>query len=453
MAGPGNEWRTQALWGLGLPEKTTGIAHHLQDGRARTIEGAILWHDGGPKREENKHCSGKGGKGKIGFGPIYAITQIGPQQSNQFLTIPLIFYFAYHMQNPIRVGVVGYGIAAQVMHLPFITTLGEYRLISVLERHHNHSQDKYPGIKVVRTIEELVSDPELDLIVITTPNDTHLEYTQKALLAGKHVVLEKPFTITTEDARLLIECSRKANRVLSVFQNRRYVNDFLTIKMLLGENLLGEIVEFEAHYDRYRPGAKPNAWREENKPGSGILYDLGAHLIDQALYLFGIPKTITGDIRLQRPHAKTDDYFDLRLDYGFTKVILKACMYVREPGPRYLINGVNGSFIKYGEDPQEALLRAGEFPPQPHWGEEPEEFWGLLHTEIDGKIIKEKYPSVPGNFYLYYQNLFQTLVHGAPLLEKPEHGFNTIRMIELALESNRQKCTIDCNGFLSVAYG
>jgi scyllo-inositol 2-dehydrogenase (NADP+) len=357
------------------------------------------------------------------------------------------------MQNPIRVGMVGYGMAAKVMHLPFITTLKEYRLVSVLERHHHDSQEKYPEVSVVKTIDELVSNPDLDLIVITTPNDTHFEYTQKALAAGKHVVLEKPFTIHSEDARILIESSKKANRVLSVFQNRRYVNDFLTIKKILGEKLLGDIVEFEAHYDRYRPAAKLNAWREEDIPGSGILYDLGAHLIDQALYLFGIPKTITADLRLQRPHAKTVDYFDLRLDYGFTRVILKACMLVLEPGPRYMIHGVNGSYLKYGEDPQEALLRAGVFPPRPGWGVESEEFWGLLHTETQGKIIKEKYPTLPGNFYLYYLNLYKTLAEGAPLLEKPEHGFNSVRMIELAMESNRKKCTVDCTGFIQAQYG
>jgi predicted dehydrogenase len=192
------------------------------------------------------------------------------------------------MQTPIRVGLVGYGIAAQVMHLPFITTMKEYLLVSILERHNNHSKEKYPLITVAKTIDELVSNPDIDLVVITSPNDTHFEYTQKALLAGKHVVLEKPFTITSSDATKLVVLAAQTNRVLSVFHNRRYVADFLTIKKLLKEKLLGEIVEFEAHYDRYRPEQRPNAWREENKPGSGILYDLGAHLIDQALYLFGI---------------------------------------------------------------------------------------------------------------------------------------------------------------------
>ena len=224
--------------------------------------------------------------------------------------------------SPIKVGLAGFGIAAQVMHAPFITTMKEYQLVSVLERHNNFAQEKYPFIKTVRSFEELISDPEIDLIIITTPNDTHFEYAQKALLAGKHVVLEKPFTNTSEEAKILIEVSKKTKRILSVFQNRRYVCDFLTIKKILKEKLLGEIVEYEAHYDRYRTVAKPGAWREENKPGSGIFYDLGAHLIDQALVLFGFPKTVTADLRMQRPHsieAHVNDYFDVRLDYGFKK--------------------------------------------------------------------------------------------------------------------------------------
>jgi scyllo-inositol 2-dehydrogenase (NADP+) len=355
------------------------------------------------------------------------------------------------MHPPIRVGMAGFGAAAQFMHLPFILTNPDYRLCSVLERHGDLAKAKYPWIRTVRSIEELVSDPEIDLVVVTTPNDSHYEYASKSLLAGKQVVLEKPFTIESGEAFRLIEIAGQTGRVLSVFQNRRYVSDFLTMKKLLSENLMGELVEFEGHYDRYRPGPKPG-WREQNKPGSGILYDLGSHLIDQAIFLFGLPRSVTADIRLQRSHAKADDYFDLRLDYGASKAILKACMLVREPGPRYMIHGQKGSFIKYGEDPQEARLRAGEMPDQAGWGEEPEENWGLLHTEINGKEVKERYPSVPGNFGLYYQNLAGTLLRAAPLSEKPEHGFNTVRMVELAMLSHEKKSTIPCEGLLDIPY-
>jgi predicted dehydrogenase len=187
-------------------------------------------------------------------------------------------------------------------------------------------------------------------------------------------------------------------------------------------------------------------------PGSGILFDLGPHLIDQILYLFGIPSSIAADIRLQRPHAKVDDYFDLRLDYGSLKVVLQAGMLVREPGPRYLIHGTKGSFVKSGEDPQEALLRAGALPVGDDWGKEPEDIYGILHTELDGKIVREKYPSLKGDYAAYYKNVYESIVHGKPVRERIEHGYNTIRIIELANESYQKQCTIACTGLLPVEY-
>ncbi len=351
-----------------------------------------------------------------------------------------------------KTGVVGYGIAAQVMHLPFITTNPQYQLLSILQRHADTAKEKYPKIHLVRSMDEMLADPSLELVVITTPNDTHFEYTSKALRAGKHVVLEKPFTITSEEGKRLLAIAKDSGKVLSVYQNRRYVGDFLTIRQLLKEKKLGEIAEFEAHYDRYRPELRPGAWREEAAPGTGILYDLGAHLIDQAFCLFGLPKSVTADLRMQRPQAKTTDYFELWLDYGFTKVILKSGMLVREPGPRYMINGTKGTFLKYGEDPQEALLRQGVLPVSEDWGREPEENYGLLHTEINGRVVREKYPTLPGNFGWYYTDLYETLVNGKPLWVKPEHGYNTIRLIELAMESNQKGATVACSELLDTPY-
>ena len=351
-----------------------------------------------------------------------------------------------------KTGVVGFGVAAQFMHLPFITTNPDYQLLSILQRHGDSAKEKYPHVKIARSIDEMLADPSLELVVITTPNDTHFDYASRALGAGKHVVLEKPFTISSEDAKKLLLIAKESGKLLSVFQNRRYVSDFLTIRQLLNENKLGEIVEFEAHYDRYRPGQRPNAWREDDAPGSGILYDLGAHLIDQVFCLFGLPKTVAADIRMQRPHAKTTDYFELWLDYGFTKVILKAGMLVREPGPRYMIHGTKGSFIKYGEDPQEALLRQGVLPNIKNWGQESEEIYGLLHTEISGHPVKEKYPSLPGNYGGYYTDLYESITAGKPLKVKPEQGYNTIRLIELATESNQKNATVICSGLMDAPY-
>jgi predicted dehydrogenase len=356
------------------------------------------------------------------------------------------------MAATIKVGIVGFGISAKVFHAPFVTTVPGYELVAVMERHNRASAEIYPWVKVVRTFEELVEDPGIDLIVVTTPNETHFPYARAALQHGKHVVLEKPFTITTVEARTLVELSHKSKAVLSVYQNRRYVADFFTIREIFSKNLLGHVHEFEAHYNRYRPEAKPNAWREEPKPGSGILYDLGSHIIDQALYFFGMPKRMIADVRKQRPHARIDDYFDLRLDYGDRRVILKSGMLVREPGPRYSIHGKLGSFQKYGEDPQEVLLRKGILPTAPDWGMESEEIYGLLHTLNDGQLIKEKYPSLPGNYGSLYLDLYNTIRRGEPLKVKPEHGYNTIRLIELATESNEKKCRVECTDLIEIEY-
>lgn len=352
------------------------------------------------------------------------------------------------MDRILKVGIAGYGMSATVFHIPFITTMDQYKLVTILERSKNESKAKLPDIQIVRTIEELVSDPETDLIVITTPNDTHFEYASKALKAGKHVVLEKPLTNTMEEAKELLEIAQNSEGVFSVYHNRRYVSDFLTIKELLAQDLLGDIHEYSANYDRYRPGLKSNAWREEPKTGSGILYDLGPHLIDQALVLFGKPKWITADIRLQRSFVKVDDYFNLWLDFGFTKVVLHSGMLIREQGPRYMVQGMKGSYLKYGDDPQEARLKEGDLPVGEDWGKEPDTSDGILHTEINGEVVRTTVPTHKGNFGMYYTNLYNTIVHGAPLTEKPEHGYNTIRLIELAFESNRLKKTIECTGLI-----
>ena len=347
---------------------------------------------------------------------------------------------------------VGFGISAKVFHAPFVTTVPGFELTTVVERSKHESQKIYPWVNVVRTIDELIDDPAVDLVVITTPNETHLPYARQALEGNKHVVLEKPFANSSKEAMELVEIANRSGKILSVYQNRRYVSDFYTIKEILEKKLLGDVHEFVAHYDRYRAEAKPNAWREEAKPGSGVLYDLGPHLIDQVLYLFGLPQTIAADIRLQRPHSKVDDYFSIVFNFGFNKVSLHAGMLVREPGPRYMIHGTKGSFIKYGEDPQEAILRAGGSPVGDDWGKEPDQFYGLLHTEIDGKVIKEIYPSKKGNFGNYYRSVYDSIVFNKPVTEKPEHGYNTVRLIELAFESHQRQCIIPCSGLLDGRY-
>jgi scyllo-inositol 2-dehydrogenase (NADP+) len=356
------------------------------------------------------------------------------------------------MHKKINTALVGFGMTAKVMHAPFLATDENYNVTTVVERHKEESKSMFPQAQIVRSFEELLEKEEVELVIITTPNNSHFTYAQQALQRGKHVVLEKPFTITSTDAEALVQTAKQTGKVLSPFHNRRYVADFRTMQQILQQKLLGEIHTFEGHFDRYRPEPKPAAWREEALPGSGILYDLGPHLIDQALCLFGLPQTITADVRLQRSFSVVDDAFDIKLDYGFLQVVLKSGMLVREPGPRYQIHGTLGSYIKWGEDVQEALLKEGALPNVEGWGTEPEEQYGLLHTEIAGKVMKKQFPSLPGNFGLYYQNLYKTIVNGAPLREKGEHGYNTIKLIELAFASTREKRTLPCEGLMDAPY-
>ena len=349
----------------------------------------------------------------------------------------------------ISTAVISYGISSKTFHIPFITTHGGYSLDLILERNGETAREKYPSIKIAKTIEAVLADPSIDLVVITSPNTTHFPYAKAALEAGKHVVVEKPFTNTSEEALELIELSKKTGKICSVFHNRRYVADFLTMKKIIDEGMLGEPREFFAHYDRYRPEPRTyGLWREHELPGSGVFYDLGPHLIDQALVLFGKPKYITADIRRMKSYSKVDDFFDVKLEYDNLIVTLHSSMLVREMGPRYMIHGTKGSFIKHGEDPQEELLKAGVIPTGPDWGKEEEKDFGLIHTEQNGEIIREIYPSLKGSFGYYYDNLFKTITQDQPLKETAIDGYNVIKLIELAFKSSEKRMTLPVAGLI-----
>ena len=349
----------------------------------------------------------------------------------------------------ISTAVISYGISARTFHIPFISTNPHFSLDVILERSGETAMEKFPTVQIAKSLEEVLSNEKIDLVVIASPNTTHFLYAKAALLAGKHVVVEKPFTNNTAEAMELVELSRSTGKLCAVFHNRRYVADFLTMKSIIETGLIGEPREFFAHYDRYRPDPRTyGLWREEALPGSGVFYDLGPHLIDQALMLFGKPKSITADIRKLKAYSKVDDYFDLKLDYGNLIVTLHSSMLVREMGPRYMLHGTKGSFIKSGEDPQEELLKAGVIPTSADWGKEEEKNFGLLHTEVDGKIIREIYPSLQGGFGMFYKNLQQSIENGTPSTETPEHGYNVIKLIELAFESSDKKVSVEVVGLI-----
>lgn len=346
------------------------------------------------------------------------------------------------MVNEIRVGLIGYGMAARTFHLPIIQSVPHLKLKKVVSRHPDPVLDRDPSVEVVQEAAALLQDEAIDLVVIATPNGSHFDLARQALLAHKHVVVEKPFTTSSAQAQQLIELARGQNRLLSVHHNRRWDGDFLTVQRLLGGNLLGRLVEYESHYDRFRNFPRPNAWREEEGEGSGILFDLGAHLIDQAQVLFGLPQGVTADLRVQREFAQAIDNFDLTLHYDGLKVILKGGMLVRGREPRFVLRGTAGSFIKYGMDPQEEALKRGLTPASPGWGEEPPERWGTLNTQLDGLHLAGQIETLPGSYQAYYQNVGDAIAGRTQLAVTPESARDTIRIIELAIRSNEQQCTL-----------
>jgi predicted dehydrogenase len=342
----------------------------------------------------------------------------------------------------INVGLVGYGMAARVFHAPLIQTVPGLRLKKVVERHGNDSGKLNPPVEIVRDASALFEDEEVDLVVITTPNSSHFELARHALLANKHVVVEKPFTTTSAQAQELIDLARAQHRIISVNHNRRWDGDFQTVRRLLEGKLLGRLVEFESHYDRFRNYPRPNAWKEQETEGSGILYDLGSHLIDQSQVLFGLPEMITSDLRIQRDFAKAIDNFELILHYDDLKVTLKGGMLVREQSPRFILHGTLGSYVKYGFDPQEQALKRGRVPSEEGWGLEPLELGGRFSTEAGGLNLEGRIETVAGCYQSFYRNMVEAIGGRAELAVKPEEARNTIRIIELAIESSARKRSV-----------
>jgi predicted dehydrogenase len=343
----------------------------------------------------------------------------------------------------IHVGIIGFGLSGRAFHAPFLHVHPGFSIRKVVERSSEKSKKIYPYIAVVKDIENVIHDPEIDLVVISSPNALHVSMATECLKAGKHVVIEKPFTPTSAEADELIKLAETCQRKIFVYQNRRWDGDFLTIKNVLQKNYLGDIKEYEAHFDRYRPEYKATSWKDENIAAAGILYDLGSHLIDQALQLFGKPKSIFADIRKQREGSPVDDYFDLHLYYEGFKAILKAGMIVKFPGPRYIIHGKKGSFVKYGIDPQETALKNGMMPDSEGWGTEPEELYGSLVGIRDSLPIDFKIATQQGNYSRFYENVFQVLINDHEMAVKPEEARDVIRIIELAYESYQKKKMIE----------
>jgi scyllo-inositol 2-dehydrogenase (NADP+) len=339
----------------------------------------------------------------------------------------------------IKTALLSYGMSGKIFHAPFIAAHPGFKLCGAWERSNKNIQQDYPDATSYATLEALLADETIELVIVNTPNDSHYEYATKVLQAGKHVVVEKAFTTSVAQGEALKALAQQQDKMISVYQNRRFDSDCRTVQRVIADKLLGDIVEAEFHYDRFKPLVGPKLHKEMPNPGAGLLMDLGPHLIDEALHIFGMPNALFADICITRPNSKVDDWFDMRLYYPSLSVRLKAGNIVREAIPANVIHGMKGSFIKTRGDVQEADLLAGKKPGNDNWGTEPASEQGLLHTEIEGKVVRETILSDKGNYGDYYAGMYEAIVNGKPVPVTAEEGINNIRIIEAAIKSNKER--------------
>ncbi len=346
------------------------------------------------------------------------------------------------MKGPIQTALASFGMSGKVFHGPLLKVNEGFEVVSILERSKNLSKELFPEAQIVRTYEAILHDPEIELVVVNTPDELHYEMAKAAISAGKHVVVEKPLTFRSTEAEELIKLASNKQVVFTVFQNRRWDNDFRTIREVMQAAKFGRLIEFESHFDRYRTYIKPDTWKEEGNEYTGVLYNLGSHMVDQACVLFGQPKAVTAHLKIVRANGKVNDYYDIRLEYDGFAALLKCSYLVKDPGPRYTIHGEYGTFYKYGIDPQEEMLKAGRLPVGEDWGREEPENWGTLVYEEDGEEVEELVETLPGNYNLFYDNVFDAIRNNAELLVKPKEAAEVVRILEACLESNREKRTV-----------
>jgi predicted dehydrogenase len=343
----------------------------------------------------------------------------------------------------IEVGLIGYGLAGRAFHAPVIRAVPGLHLAAILQRTGKEAAEKYPDVRIVRSLVELLAIREIRLVVIATPNDTHAPLARECLAAGRDVLVDKPFATTLAEAKALVEFAKSAGRLITVYQNRRYDGDFQAIRKLVADGTLGRIVRFETAYDRYRPQLKPGAWRETTRAGSGILFDIAPHLIDHALVLFGLPEAVTADVRIERENGVADDAFDILFHYPRgMRALLRSGILAAAPRPRFVLHGTQGSFVKQTFDPQENDLRHGNIPKDGAWGAEPEENWGVLTLPEGDKFTQRRVPSASCDYRDYYTNLRDALLGKAALAVTPEWALNVMRLLEMARESSEKRCTI-----------
>ncbi|WP_193161211.1 oxidoreductase [Microbulbifer hainanensis] len=337
----------------------------------------------------------------------------------------------------IKTAIIGYGFSATTFHLPFILNLPPFRFTAVSTSKGEQVRQQHPEVAVYADADAMLADCDADLVIITAPNDAHYALAKRALQLGKHVVLEKPFVTRVEHGEELIALARQQQRVLSVYHNRRWDGDFLTVQKLLAEGNLGAVRYFESHFDRFRPEVRKR-WRESAAEGGGILFDLGPHLLDQALHLFGLPVAITAQVGTLRPQAEVDDFFHLTLHYPDRLAVLRSSPFCASPNLRFEVQGTAGSYVKSGLDPQEDRLKTGRLPVPANWARETPEQYGQLYT-ADGMTTVT---TETGGYQHYFQQLARAILEGGEVPVSAEQALCNIRLIQLALQSSASGQTV-----------
>lgn len=345
------------------------------------------------------------------------------------------------MEPILNVALVGYGYVGKTFHAPLIAHTPGLHLHTVVSSDPQKVLADFPQVRVVDKPQDAFADPDIHLVVIAAPNAVHAALACEALAQGKHVVVDKPFTVTVDEARNVVAQASQAGRLLSVFQNRRWDSDFLTLKQLLQHDALGEVTEFHSHFDRHRPQVV-DRWREQDQPGSGLWFDLGPHLLDQAVQLFGMPQAIFADIALQRTGGQAADYFHALLRYPRHRVVLHAGSLVPANGLRFAVHGSRASFLKHGLDTQEATLRAGGVPGQADWGVDP--LPGHLHVEgADGQ--GEHVHAIAGDYRDYYRAMREAILGHAPPPVTPQQALQVMALLEWGVQSSATRREVDCS--------
>lgn len=340
------------------------------------------------------------------------------------------------MSAPLNAALVGYGYAGRVLHAPLLAHTPGLRLHTVVSGDAGKVHADLPEVRVATDPRQAFEDDAVDLVVIAAPNAVHAPLAIAALRAGRHVVVDKPFTTTLEEARQVVAAAREAGRIVSVFQNRRWDSDFLTLRRLVEDGALGEVVELHSHFDRFRPQV-PDRWRDREGPGAGLWFDLGPHLVDQALQLFGMPLAVQADIAIQREGATVDDFFHVVLRYPRLRVVLHAGVLVAANGTRFAAHGTRGSYVKHGLDAQEAMLKRGVAPGAPGWGYDP--LPGTLTAVADGGVSETPIEGPNGDYRAYYAAMREA-IHGrgeAPVTAA--QALEVMRVLEAGHASARER--------------